>query len=133
VLLRAPCRHYFLARFQRGNQPQLRLWPEPATGTSIRAVFALENSLSAFKSPLRFAWLSLARDSCSACAIYLCWIQGFEARNVTVLTINNVVGPKQDGLQQMLQLQAQVAALPKVEGAAAGWWAIFEGTGEEIA
>jgi len=53
---------------------------------------------------------------------------GFDARNVTVLTMRSDLGPKQDGLRLSQQVQSQVAAVSGVEAAAVGWWAIFDGT-----
>jgi predicted permease len=50
---------------------------------------------------------------------------GFDPAHVTVLTMRSDLGPKQDGLKLTQQLQRQVSMLPKVQGAAVGWWAIF--------
>jgi predicted permease len=54
---------------------------------------------------------------------------GFDSTNVTVLTLANSLGPSQRPLQMELtrELQARIAALPNVQGAATAWWAMFTG------
>jgi predicted permease len=51
---------------------------------------------------------------------------GFNARSVTVLTVANTP-QRERQLQLMHELQMRVAALPRVQGTATGWMAIFSG------
>jgi predicted permease len=54
---------------------------------------------------------------------------GFDPRGVTVLTLANDLGPSERARQLELvwQIQARVAALPKVQGAATAWMSVFTG------
>jgi predicted permease len=53
---------------------------------------------------------------------------GFDANQVTVLTLRSDLGPHQDGLRLTQALQRHVAMRPNVQSAAVGWWAIFDGS-----
>jgi predicted permease len=55
--------------------------------------------------------------------------RGFDASDVAVLTLSNSLGPQQWAVQLSLmrQLEARTAELPRVQGAAAAWMAVFSG------
>ncbi len=56
---------------------------------------------------------------------------GFDAKGVTVLTITNSAPQHDRQLALMQQLRLRAAALPGVQGVAAGWMAIFSGARRE--